>query len=210
MQHKTPETHPRRGFSPTLLIFLVFPLLGIFAAAGLLINDAQQRQPQYVPSPPTPEPVELPTLVDVVDAPVIDFELPMLIDGAAGDSVRLTDYTGRVVFLNFWATWCEPCKRELPAFEQFTRDHADDPTSPVILAVNYGETPDLINTFLEQEGISGLNVLLDTDQRVGDSYGIFNLPVTFVIDERGIVRYPKYGEMTLADIQAYLDALQAG
>jgi thiol-disulfide isomerase/thioredoxin len=201
----SPENPPRKGFSPTLLLFLFLPLLGIFAAFMLILSDQAARVPAYV-APPTPAPVmPLPTRVSVIDAPVIDFELPVL--GSSNRTARLTDYEGRIVFLNFWATWCEPCERELPAFMQFTEEHADDPNAPIILSVNYGESIAEINIYLAEQGISGLNVLLDSDIRVAQSYGVFQLPVTFVIDERGIVRYPKFGEMRYQDLQAYIDAL---
>lgn len=198
------QPEKKRGISP-LVALLPIPLFGVIAAVLLIANEGAPRTPQAVSLPSTPPPVIVPTLVQVVDAPVINFELPSL----EGGTIRLSDYEGRIVFLNFWATWCEPCKRELPAFEQFTAAHTA-PNDPVILAVNYGETPDQIRQFLNDQGIEGLNVALDQDTTVGQEYGIFNLPVTFVIDQRGIVRYPKYGEMTLDEMNAYIEALQTG
>jgi peroxiredoxin len=137
-----------------------------------------------------------------VGAPVLDFDLPAL-DGSG--TVSLSDYAGRPVFLNFWATWCEPCKRELPAFEQFTAEQGDE--GAVVLAVNTGEDDATVRAFLEAEGITGLNVLLDPEAAVAEQYGVFQIPVTFVIDAAGHVRYPHYGEMTAADLAGYLDAL---
>jgi peroxiredoxin len=139
-----------------------------------------------------------------VGAPVLDFELPAL-DGSG--PVRLTDYAGRVVFLNFWATWCEPCKRELPAFEQFTAEQGD--TGAVVLAVNSGEDEATVQAFLDAQGITGLNVLLDPEATVAKQYGVFQIPVTFVIDTAGNVRYPHYGELTPDDLAGYLAALEA-
>ncbi len=189
-------------FSPALIL-LILPILGVVVGAALIVGENGARTPAAV-SLPTPRPVELPTLVNVVDAPVIDFELPVY--GNENQTIRLSDYAGRIVFLNFWATWCEPCKRELPAFIQFGRDNPD-PDDPIIVAVNLGESAQQIADYFAENQIVGLNVLLDQDQRAGDSYGIFNLPVTFVIDQRGIVRYPKYGEMTLDELYGYTDAL---
>jgi thiol-disulfide isomerase/thioredoxin len=198
------ETNKTRRLSPALIL-LILPVLGVVIGAALILNERETATPDFVPLPPTPEPVVLPTLVDVVDAPVIDFELPVF--GREDDTLRLSDLAGRVVFLNFWATWCEPCKRELPTFAQFGRDNPDA-DDPLIIAVNYGETPQQIADYFAQNQIDGLNVLLDQDQRAGDSYGIFNLPVTFVIDQRGIVRYPKYGEITLDELYGYAQALE--
>ena len=78
-----------------------------------------------------------------------------------------------------------------------------------VLSVDVAETSDQINAFLTKFEINGLNVLLDGDAKVSDSYGIFNMPTTFVIDGRGIVRYPKYGAMTVDDLNSYVAALQA-
>lgn len=189
-----------RRFSPALVL-LLFPLLGILIAGAMLAANAGGAIVPATPAPVTLPP--MPTPVIIADEPVIDFELPNL----NGDTVRLTDYAGRIVFLNFWATWCEPCKRELPAFQRFVREQGD--TGAVVLAVNVGESADQVRAFLVQQNVSGIEVLLDADNAVADRYGVFNIPVTFVIDQNGIVRYPKYGEFTLEDLYAYTEALSA-
>jgi peroxiredoxin len=145
----------------------------------------------------------LPTLAPVVGAPVLDFSLP---DLTRGDMVRLSDFSGRPVFLNFWATWCEPCKRELPAFEQFTAEQGED--GAAVLAVNTGEDAATVRDFLQAQGVSGLRVLLDPEATAADQYGVYQIPVTFVIDAAGFVRYPHYGEMTAEDLAGYLTALE--
>jgi peroxiredoxin len=190
----------RRRPSAGLIIFLLFPLLG-FVAAGIFA--ATNHPGSANGSLATPEPVTLPPPKTVANAPMIDFTLTSL----DGKTVRLSDYKGRIVFLNFWATWCTPCQRELPAFQQFQAQQAPD--GPAILAVDVAETSDQINAFLTKFSISGLNILIDSEAKVSDSYGIFNLPVTFVIDEQGIVRYPKYGAMTVDDLKAYVTALKS-
>jgi peroxiredoxin len=197
MSQPTPSTTHSRP-SPALILFIAFMTFGI-AAAGFVFSNSQSGG-----VPPTPEPVTPIPAKAVADAPMIDFSLTSL----DGKTVRLSDYQGRIVFLNFWATWCVPCQKELPAFQAFQQEQA--PNGAVILAVNLLETADKITPFLDGLGVSGLNVLLDSEGTVSDSYGIFNLPVTFVIDQQGIVRYPKYGPMTVADLQSYVQAVQAG
>lgn len=201
----SPTENNSSSKAPTFLLFLILPVLGVFAAFMLIMSERQvQTIPDYV-APPTPMPVTpLPTSVNVLNLPIIDFELPLL---GTDQTVSLSDYNGRIVFLNFWATWCEPCKRELPAFAEFTQANADDPTAPIILAVNYGESAELIEAFLSEQGITGLNILLDTDSSVSGRYGAFRLPTTYVIDESGVVRYPKFGEMHLEDIEGFIDWL---
>lgn len=194
---------PRASRSRSWVV-LTFPLFGLLMAAVFLFTNALSPAARIPPTPPAVTLPPMPTAVNVSGEALIDFTLPAL----TGDPISLTDYAGRVVFLNFWATWCEPCKRELPAFVEFMREQTG-PTDPVILAVNLEETPEQIYQFMAEEGLdlSGLPILLDADGATADRYGVFNIPVTFVIDEAGIVRYPSYGELTRADIDTYLTAL---
>lgn len=189
-----------------LLIFLILPLAGLIAAAVLALNQGSAPRETATPAPPTPLAVMLPPLptpAPIVDAPVLDFSLPALDDG---EIVRLSDFAGRPVFLNFWATWCEPCKRELPALEQFAAAQGD--AGAAVLALNLGEDEAAVRTFLEAQGVSGLHVLLDPEASAASQYGVFQIPVTFVIDADGFVRYPHYGEMALADLASYMTALK--
>ncbi len=198
-----PSPAPKRGSN--LWIFLIIPALGIIAAV-IVLSSANSGGSAAVetPAPVEVTPAARATLPQVIDAPVIDFSLPKL----TGDgTISLTSLEGRIVFLNFWATWCAPCERELPTFQQFTRDHAA-PDDPIILTVNYGQDAETIVPYLEGLGITDLNVLLDVTQEVSDSYGVFNLPTTFVIDQRGIVRSPVYGEMTRELLDSYIAELE--
>jgi thiol-disulfide isomerase/thioredoxin len=136
----------------------------------------------------------------MVDAEILDFSLPSL----NGGTLTLSSFQGRPIFLNFWATWCEPCQRELPAFQQFAQEQAAIPDGAVIIAVNLGETRGAVETYLRSVGVSGILVALDEQVTVADQYGVFNLPVTFIIDRRGVVRQPHFGEMKLDDLAAYL------
>ena len=180
--------------SPILIVFLLFPILGILAAAALALSSGVAANTPV----PTPESITLQD-TSLIDKPAPNFELAAL----AGPRHRLSSYRGRTVFINFWATWCEPCKRELPAFEQFQAQQGTD--GAVILAVNVAETPDTINQFFVEENIAGLNVLLDANQDVYRAFGIDRFPTTFVIDSAGVVRYKYYGEMKLEDMN---DALK--
>ncbi len=193
-----PSPHNRP--SPALILFLVFPLLGLVAAGIVIVTSGATGSG----APPTPQMVTLPPPNAVADSPMIDFTLTSL----DGQTVSLSDYQGRIVFLNFWATWCVPCEKELPAFQEFQAQQPPD--GAAILAVNVQESADQVTGFLTDHDISGLTVLLDADSTVANSYGIYNLPVTFVIDQNGIVRYPKFGAMTVDDLQGYLTALDTG
>ncbi len=194
---------PKRGVSAPLLIFLVFPLIGLSVAMIFMFLSAGARANSGLP---TPGPVTLPpmpTPIDLANTPVIDFQLTSF----DGELVDAADYRGRIVFLNFWATWCEPCKREMPAFAEFVATQPED--GAVVLAVNIEERRVDVEAFLNDNGIRGLTVLLDPTGDTADEYGVFQLPVTYVIDGTGVIRYPKYGEITLEELNVYTEALTA-
>jgi thiol-disulfide isomerase/thioredoxin len=119
--------------------------------------------------------------------------------------MRLSSYRGRVVFVNFWATWCEPCQRELPAFEAFMAEQGDN--GALVLAVNAGETAEQVTTYFDDHQISDIPTLLDADLEVYDRYNVQLLPTTYAIDPAGVVRYAHLGEMTSDDLNAYVEEL---
>lgn len=127
------------------------------------------------------------------------FELRRL-DGGA--SIRLDDLRGRVVLVNFWATWCAPCVKEFPEFQKFVRQQGEN--GAVVLALNAYDTPEKIQEFLRSLAINDVRVLLDSKGETERAYGVVNLPVTFIIDAEGKVRYMRAGTMTAADMQAYV------
>lgn len=110
--------------------------------------------------------------------PSIDFELKNL----NGESEKLSDYRGKLVFLNFWATWCGPCESEMPAMEKVYRELKDE--GFVILAVDLSEDRDTVKTFIEERNLS-FPVLLDTDGQVGAKYDARSIPTTYMIDRDG-------------------------
>ena len=190
-------TYPSRGPSPTLLIFLILPLFGIFVALMMIVLNTRIQPaatPTFAPAPPR----------TVVDFQAPDFELPLL-DGVT--LVSPSDYAGRPLFLNFWATWCAPCVRELPALEEFVAEYREESKGPALLTINLGETAAQISSFLDEIGISNLPVAMDINQVVKRDYGVQNLPTTFVIDSEGRVRHLKLGEMTIEEMEIYLKAL---
>jgi thiol-disulfide isomerase/thioredoxin len=109
-----------------------------------------------------------------------DFELVDL----AGRTVRLSDFRGRVVLVNFWATWCAPCREEMPALETLSKDLA--PHGLTVVAVNHKEAKSVIETFL-REGKLTIPVVLDKDGRVAERYQVYALPATFIVNRHGKV-----------------------
>lgn len=101
-----------------------------------------------------------------------------------GHKHRLSDYKGQGVIVNFWATYCKPCEKEMPLFEEQYRKYRNKGVQ--ILAVNIGETDVVLNRFLEKHKLS-FPVLNDRNQEVVDAFGVNPLPATFLIDKEGTV-----------------------
>lgn len=102
-----------------------------------------------------------------------------------GETVKLSDYRGKIVILNFWAVWCKWCKVEMPDFNELNKELEKD-DEVVILTVNVEESRETVTKYLKSENIS-LNVLMDEDGTVAQTYGISGLPNTFIINKDGTV-----------------------
>ena len=118
-----------------------------------------------------------------------DFQLPTL----EGQTVSLSDYRGKPVLLNFWASWCGPCQYEMLFLQQTYEKWTG--RGLVVLAVNLQESPDVVKEFMVDFGLS-LPVLLATDPEVPLSYNVRGIPATFFIDKSGIIRDIKVGPFT--------------
>jgi peroxiredoxin len=111
---------------------------------------------------------------------IVDFELQDL----SGTSRRLSDFKGKVVFLNFWATWCGPCRFEMPSMQRLYQGLKAKGLE--IVAVNLQEDRKSVQKFVDENGL-GFPVLLDTTGRVGATYGARSIPTTYIVDRRGFV-----------------------
>lgn len=109
----------------------------------------------------------------------------------AGRTVDLKDLRGRVVLVNFWATWCDPCREEMPSFERLRAKLDGKPFE--VITVNYGEGVAKINEFMRRHRLS-LTVLLDPDKEAAAAWKAGGLPMTFLVDAQGKVRYSAFGE----------------
>lgn len=116
-----------------------------------------------------------------------DFTLPTL----DGSEFRLRDQRGKPVVLNFWATWCGPCQRELPAIERAAEHYKD---VVVFVAVDQAETIQTVQRFADKMGLT-ITVPLDGEQLVGERYAVMGLPTTYFIDADGVIRSVWMGEM---------------
>jgi peroxiredoxin len=108
-----------------------------------------------------------------------------------GETVALSDLRGKVVLLNFWATWCGPCRIEMPAMERLYRAYPRKDFE--ILAVSTDAQGAAVTRPFQQENHLTFPILHDADFRVGLAYGARTLPMTFMVDRQGIVRQQIFG-----------------
>jgi thiol-disulfide isomerase/thioredoxin len=107
-----------------------------------------------------------------------DFELENL----SGTRRSLKDFRGKVVFLNFWATWCIPCRQEMPLMESLHREFIDRGLE--IVAVNFREDKITVHKFFDELGLT-FESLVDSDGAVSDKYGARSLPLTYIVNRKG-------------------------
>lgn len=138
----------------------------------------------------------------LVGGPAPDFQL----DTLAGASSAISDYRGKVVLLNFWATWCEPCRKEMPEIQAAYEAYQEE--GFVVLAVNFGEKADKAAALVKKMGLT-FPILLDRDVAVAERHNVVSLPVTFFIDPDGIVKEQVFGgALTKEQIKEIFHRLQ--
>ncbi|MFO1429548.1 MAG: TlpA disulfide reductase family protein [Candidatus Competibacteraceae bacterium] len=156
-------------------LFLLVLLLSC-AGLSLLPAVAQSASKSSLPAPLAERP------------PAPDFKL---ID-TQSKAHSLSDYRGKVVLLNFWATWCEPCRKEMPSLQrawEYLR-----PKDGVVLAINVGDSGPVIDQFLKEVPVD-FPVLMSVDDDLLTQWSIKGLPMTFVIDPQGRIAYRIPGDL---------------
>ena len=117
---------------------------------------------------------------------------PLELSDLDGKTHRLADYRGRAVLVNFWATWCEPCREEMPSFERLRA--ALESQRVTVLAVNLAEPEARIRRFLDTMPL-GYPVLLDRDGTTARAWQARVLPATYILAPDGTIRYRHLGEL---------------
>ncbi len=150
---------------------------------------------------PTEQPTESPTETAIaVGQPAPAFVLP----GLDGKLYRLEDYRGKRVILNFWASWCVPCREEMPLLDAAYKRLAQ--SGMVVIAVNQREDASTARQYAERLSLS-FPIVLDSDLTASLAYEAFALPMTYFIDAEGIIRGRNLGALTADSLQQYLDLL---
>lgn len=134
-----------------------------------------------------------------------DFELTTL----AGEAVRLSDYKGKKVILNFWATWCPPCRAEMPDMQKYYDEQADG-ENVEILAVNLTTVDkgmDKINAFVEEFSLT-FPIPMDTEGEIGDLYQAASIPTSYMIDTEGRVQQKIVGPMNEEMMEEFIAEME--
>lgn len=121
-----------------------------------------------------------------------------------GEKITLSELANQPIVINFWATWCDPCKEEMPLFEAVYSENS----GIVVLGINYNEPANIIRRFVEERGIT-FPILLDADGKLAERFQVFGFPTTYFIDRDGILRGIYVGQLNEQLILSYLEEIGA-
>lgn len=129
----------------------------------------------------------------------------MVLRDANGQSVQLSSYQGGPLVINLWATWCPPCRREMPVLQKAQTQNQD----VTFLFVNQGESMQSVSTFLETQGLNLNNVLFDSGGQLGQKVGSMALPTTLFYSPQGRLLSSHLGELSEASLARALESFDA-
>ena len=132
----------------------------------------------------------------------VDFAAPELtLEDLAGNTVSLKEHLGSVVLVNLWATWCPPCKEEMPTLQAFYEKYKKD--GFVLIAIDQEETRDVVKPFVEEYGLT-FPIWMDIDWLAQREFNTSNLPSSYVIDRNGRVRLMWIGGISKKNLEKYV------
>ena len=126
-----------------------------------------------------------------------DFSLTSL----DGDQVVLSELQGKYVLVNFWATWCIPCRKEMPYLQEVFEQYEDQ---VVVLAVNMNEDPERVRPFIEEFGYT-YPILLDPPDELAAEHNVRGLPVSFIVGPDGEIVYRRIGEILPEEFDVWIE-----
>ena len=156
----------------------------------------------------TRNPAEIPSPLPGNAAP--GFALPVFAPGEAplarnvGDTLRLGDQGGKVVVVNFWASWCLACRDEHTALSETAREYPD---KAQFIGVLYNDRPAAGARWIQQMGGQSYPSVTDNDSRTAIDYGLYGVPETFIIDPQGRIAYKHLGPISAATLRMKIDSL---
>lgn len=184
------------------MVLMILPVIGIVGMVLMIASD-DDRPPisqnpisdRATPLPQTFIPPTPPTATaqpSIIGQPAPVLELTTL----EGEIFTIQDYVGERIVLNFWASWCVPCVKEMPELQRFSEAQGENGVRVIAVTdPDNGQTLADVQRFLEEYGLT-LQIGLDKDMAYHYAMGVFALPLTFLIDEAGVVRAYLIGQLT--------------
>jgi peroxiredoxin len=180
-QKSTPRPRPYSGIFGGVLVGIGLGLI-LLAVIGQFWDPSQPAEETAV-------------------SPQRDSQAPnFMLSDLSGQEISLSDLRGRVVLINFWATWCGPCQLEMPALQSRYEMYEGDLT---VLAVDFDEPADLVQDFVDEYGLT-FDVLLDPGASVQQLYRVLGYPTSVFVDEQGVIRIIHVGIMAESQLDSYL------
>jgi len=130
--------------------------------------------------------------------------LDFTLENLAGEQVSLSDYEGKVVLINFWATWCPPCRAEIPDLEAAYLEHSDE--GFVVLGVSVQDPSQAIVDFMDQVDMS-YPILLDENGLIMKDYRAPGLPMSLIVDRQGVIQVRHLGFLSAGQLADYLSTV---
>jgi len=132
----------------------------------------------------------------------VNFPAPELnLQDLSGEQVALSDYRGSVVLVNLWATWCPPCREEMPTLQTFYEKYKE--YGFVLIAIDQEETSDVVQPFVEEFGLT-FPIWLDLDYLAQQQFHTANLPSSYVVDREGVVRLMWIGGISKKNLEKFV------
>lgn len=187
----------------TIIIWVV-AIIAVMSAAYTYYS--KNKSQAFVPPPQQTTEQSAPSgqLPDNSKVKAPDFTLKDL----EGNTVKLSDYKGKIVILNFWAVWCKYCRLEMPEFNEFNKELSKK-NEAVILTVDVQESKETVKNFITSNNID-LKVLMDEEGTVATAYGITGYPTTFIINRDGTIYTAISGATDKVTLQNVLDNINKG
>ncbi len=127
------------------------------------------------------------------------------LQGLDGKPMKLSDYRGKAVLVNFWATWCPPCRMEMPDLEKAYQKYKDQ--GVVFLGIDMQEDPATVKSFIQQNGYNW-SFAVDSDTQVSRTYQASAIPTSYFIDRNGIIRDTQIGAMSSSILESKLSKIR--
>jgi len=185
----------RKKNSKYNIVWMILIGLGLFLIGAAIIFS----QPQST-GKSSSLPSEYSTIPLQVNYPAPEIKLTDL----SSQNVDLKDHQNKIVLVNNWATWCPPCKAEMPTLEAYYQAHSEE--GFLIIAIESGESPSEVSDFVEEYAIS-FPVWIDRDGIALDAFSNLNLPSSYVIDRNGMIRLMWTGEISMAMLDKFVTPL---